>query len=165
MPRPKNKLELLDQGERGYNDLIEFIQNLSEPKKKQSFPIGTLNRNIRDVLGHLHHWHLLFLSWYEVGMNGGKPEMPAPGYTWKTTSELNVTIQEEYETMDLNEVIVSFAESYLSMKKIIEHHSDHELFTKKLYKWTGSTSLGSYLTSATSSHYAWALKLIKKSIR
>jgi hypothetical protein len=45
---------------------------------------------------------------------------------------------------------------------IIEKHSDHELFTKKLYKWTGSTSLGSYLVSNTSSHYTWAYDLIRK---
>ena len=42
---------------------------------------------------------------------------------------------------------------------------DEELFTKKKYHWTGSTSLGSYLVSATSSHYDWALKLIRKSIK
>ncbi|MDR1911573.1 MAG: ClbS/DfsB family four-helix bundle protein, partial [Helicobacteraceae bacterium] len=36
-----------------------------------------------------------------------------------------------------------------------------ELFTKNKYEWTGTTSLGSYLISATSSHYDWGLKTIK----
>ena len=36
---------------------------------------------------------------------------------------------------------------------------------KKKYKWTGSTSLGAYLVSATSSHYDWAYKLIKKCLK
>ncbi|HOP45228.1 MAG TPA: ClbS/DfsB family four-helix bundle protein, partial [Flavobacteriales bacterium] len=40
-----------------------------------------------------------------------------------------------------------------------------ELFEKKRYRWTGSTSLGAYLVSATSSHYDWALKLIQKVLR
>jgi hypothetical protein len=44
---------------------------------------------------------------------------------------------------------------------IIEKHTDEELFTKKKYAWTGTTSLGSYLISATSSHYDWGLKTIK----
>ena len=42
---------------------------------------------------------------------------------------------------------------------------DDELFEKKRYKWTGSTSLGAYLVSATSSHYDWAFKLIKKCLK
>jgi hypothetical protein len=46
--------------------------------------------------------------------------------------------------------------------KIIQKHSDKELFTKKLYIWTGSTSMGSYFVSATSSHYDWLVKKLKK---
>ncbi|MEL6140134.1 MAG: ClbS/DfsB family four-helix bundle protein, partial [Bacteroidota bacterium] len=30
------------------------------------------------------------------------------------------------------------------------------------YAWTGTTSLGAYLISSTSSHYDWAYKLIKR---
>ncbi|WP_334085189.1 ClbS/DfsB family four-helix bundle protein, partial [Helicobacter typhlonius] len=33
------------------------------------------------------------------------------------------------------------------------------------YKWCGNTSLGSYCVSATSSHYDWASKCIKKRVR
>jgi hypothetical protein len=44
---------------------------------------------------------------------------------------------------------------------LIEKHTDEELFTKQKYKWTGTTSLGSYLVSATSSHYDWGIKQIK----
>lgn len=42
---------------------------------------------------------------------------------------------------------------------------DAELFEKKRYKWTGTTLLGAYFVSATSSHYDWAYKLIKKAKR
>jgi len=44
---------------------------------------------------------------------------------------------------------------------IIEIHNDDELFTKKKYNWTGTTSLGSYFISATSSHYDWGFGTIK----
>jgi len=44
---------------------------------------------------------------------------------------------------------------------LIEKHNDDELFTKKKYEWTGTTSLGSYFISATSSHYDWGLKTVK----
>ncbi|WP_077550546.1 ClbS/DfsB family four-helix bundle protein [Rodentibacter genomosp. 2] len=39
------------------------------------------------------------------------------------------------------------------------------LFTKKYYSWTESTSLGSHIISFTSSHYEWALRIIKKQIK
>lgn len=31
-------------------------------------------------------------------------------------------------------------------------------FQKKVYKWVGGSTLGSYFVSATSSHYDWAIK-------
>nr|WP_273568518.1 ClbS/DfsB family four-helix bundle protein [Maribacter sp. Hal144] len=53
-------------------------------------------------------------------------------------------------------------ESFASVQKVIRNHTEGELFEKKKYKWTGSTSLATYLISATSSHYDWAYKLINK---
>ena len=38
-----------------------------------------------------------------------------------------------------------------------------ELFEKRRYRWTGSTSVGSYAVSATTSHYDWAMKHLRKS--
>ena len=162
MPRPKSKPELLQLGQENFDKLNHFINNLDEEGQNKEFPPGTMNRNIRDVLAHLHHWHLMMMDWYKVGMTGEKPEMPAKGYTWKTTPDLNRWIWEKYGDTDLAAVKKMLDQSFVDLRKIIESHSDEELFTKKKYKWTGSTSLGSYLVSATSSHYDWALKLIKK---
>ena len=88
MPRPKNKQELINQSEGNYQKLLELIAGYSDAELNKEFPEGYMNRNIRDVLGHLHHWHLMMLDWYKVGMAGDKPEMPAKGYTWKTTPAL-----------------------------------------------------------------------------
>jgi hypothetical protein len=162
MPRPKTKEELLNLSQLNFNTLMDFVQCFSEEQQKEEFPPGTLNRNIRDVLAHLHHWHLMMLDWYKVGMAGQKPEMPAKGYTWKTTSQLNVAIQKQYAGAELNEVKDELQKSFKKIFALIEAHTNEELFEKKKYKWTGTTSLGAYLISATSSHYDWALKLIKK---
>ena len=51
------------------------------------------------------------------------------------------------------------------MTDLIKRHNDEELFVKKRYAWTGTTTLGSYFISATSSHYDWALKLITKAYK
>jgi hypothetical protein len=51
--------------------------------------------------------------------------------------------------------------SYYKVKKVKEKHTDDELFSKKKYPLTGTTSLGAYFISSTSSHYDWGLKTIK----
>lgn len=164
MPRPTHKKDLLALSQKNFKDLNDFIDGFSDHDKNQAFPKGTMNRNIRDVLAHLHHWHLMLLDWYTVGMKGDKPDMPAKGYTWKTTPDLNKAIWEQYQATDLKDVRKMLTDSFNAIQVIIQKHSDDELFTKKKYKWTGTTSLGAYLVSATSSHYDWALKLIKKAL-
>ena len=162
MPRPKSKDALLAQSRDNFTKLNQLIDSLSPAGQGAEFPPGTMNRNIRDVLAHLHHWHLMMLDWYIVGMRGDKPEMPAKGYGWKDTPKLNKYIWEKYQGTSLAEARSLLDNSHKKITQLIEKHSDDELFTKKYYKWTGSTSLGAYLISSTSSHYDWALKLIRK---
>ncbi len=162
MSRPASKTELLKKSKATFQNLNGFIEQLSIEQQQKEFPKGIMNRNIRDVLMHLHHWHLMFLKWYDVGMSGKKPVMPAEGYTWKATPDLNQWILKNYQDLPLKDAKILLKESHRNVEKIIEHHSDKELFEKKRYKWTGTTSLGAYLVSTTSSHYEWALKLIKR---
>ncbi len=165
MPRPTSKSSLLSLGEKNYQRLLALIDQYSSEQKVQVFPAAYMNRNIRDVLGHLHHWHLMMIDWYTVGMRGEKPEMPAKGYTWRTVSDLNKVIQNRYKETPLDELRENLEQSYQAVRQFVEQHTDEELFTKKYYPWTGSTSLGAYLISATSSHYDWAYKLIKKALK
>ena len=162
MPRPKTKTELLELSQKNYDQLNRLIDALSAEEQIKPFPRGTMNRNIRDVLAHLHHWHLLFLDWYQAGMKGEKPAMPAAGYSWKTTPQLNQKIWEDYQKVDLEEIRTRFSKSHTQVFRLIKKHTHEELFEKKQYHWTGTTSLGAYLVSATSSHYDWGFKLIKK---
>lgn len=103
MPRPKNKAELLDLSKKNFESLMRFIESMSQQEQNLEFPEGTMNRNIRDVLMHLHHWHLMMLVWYTIGMKGERPEMPAKGYTWKTIPELNKWIWEKYSDIKLED--------------------------------------------------------------
>ncbi|MEM1258858.1 MAG: ClbS/DfsB family four-helix bundle protein [Bacteroidota bacterium] len=162
MARPRSKSDLLDQAKGNYEKLISFVEDIPLNEQERDFPEGTLNRNIKDILAHLHAWHLMLLDWYTVGMSGEKPNMPAKGHTWRTLPDLNKEIQKRYAQVKLGDAKGLLRQSYKTVLKIIEMHTDEELFAKKKYHWTGSTSLGAYLISATSSHYDWAFKLIKK---
>jgi len=163
MPRPKTKSELLEFSESNYQNLLELINPI--PLEVLSQAGACEHWSCKDILAHLHAWHKLYLTWYEEGMAGGKPEMPASGYTWKTTPELNEKIFEQYKDMELDMILDLLEGTHQEVMAIINNHTDAELFTKKLYDWTGSTSLGSYTISATSSHYDWAIKHIKKFLK
>lgn len=165
MPRPKTKIELLNISKLNFDKLNDYIDSLSKEQLQTEFPSGTLNRNIRDVIAHLHHWNKLLLSWYDVGLSGEKPPMPAKGYTWKTLPEFNRKVQEQWSNTALYEARELFKQSFLELRKIIKSHTQEDLFEKKKYKWTGTTSMAAYFISATSSHYDWALKLIKKCLK
>ena len=165
MPRPKTKQQLIEQSEGSFQELMAYLETLSDEIISAEFKLGTLNRNVRDVMAHLHHWHLMLISWYEEGMNGTQPKMPAVGYTWRTVPLLNQEINRKYKEYSYKRVITAFKRSHENLSSIIVRHNNDELFTKKKFKWTGSTSLAAYLISNTSSHYDWAIKLIKRSLK
>ena len=164
MPRPTNKKELLELSELNLNKLLKFIDSLPEEIKTRAYKNDELNdrdKTVADVICHLHEWHLMMETWYKVGMSGKKPAIPAEGYTFQTLPALNHKIWGKYKGTELKKSITMFKKSHKDVMALIEKHNDDELFTKKRYEWTGTTSLGSYFISVTSSHYDWGLKTVK----
>jgi len=53
----------------------------------------------------------------------------------------------------------------MSAVRSSEPEFDDELFQKKHFSWTGTSTLGSYCVSVTASHYDWAMKKIKQHIK
>ncbi|MBP9626414.1 MAG: ClbS/DfsB family four-helix bundle protein, partial [Synergistaceae bacterium] len=83
----------------------------------------------------------------------------------KTYPQMNVELWEKHQSTLYESSIEMLKESHAKAMGIMETFTDEELFTKKYFSWTGSTTLGSYCVSATSSHYDWAMKKIKKHIK
>lgn len=160
MGKPKNKEEIILQSVQYWEKLEIYYRN--ERMQKFVFPDHLLNRNLRDLLAHIYHWQLLFLDWYEKGMLNLKPDMPAEGYSWRQTKDLNIFINKKYAGEPIDNIFKLLYNSHRQILEIVHNHSDDQLMTKKKYDWTGSTSLGAYIISATSSHYKWAIKLLKK---
>jgi hypothetical protein len=165
MPRPKTKTELLSVSADRYLQLNAMLRGLTQSQRTADFPFDHRDRNVRDVVAHLLEWQLMMLRCYEIGMGGAKPDMPAEGYTWKTTPELNAVIWAKYQQTSLDSACKKLGNSHVALLDIIDTHTDHQLFTKRFYSWTGTTSLGAYFTSALSSHYDWALTLIRSFTR
>jgi hypothetical protein len=162
MARPTNKRALAEASDAGFRILLAEVEAIPEDLRGTEFPFEGRDRSIRDVLCHLHEWHKLMLCWYDIGMRGERPDIPAAGFRWRTTPDLNRELWAEHQGTSLEAALQLVAQSHREVQTLILRHTDEELFTKKLYAWTGSTSLGAYLVSSTSSHYDWGLKKIRR---
>ncbi|MDD4515016.1 ClbS/DfsB family four-helix bundle protein [Massilibacteroides sp.] len=161
MGRATTKTELISAGEENFGKLFSLINSLTETEQESLFEFEDRDRNIRDVLVHLYEWHQLLLKWVTANQMG-KPAsfLPEP-YNWKTYPQMNIEFWEKHQKTSLDEAVGMLNKSHMDVMSLISGFSDGELFTKKHFSWTGTTSLGSYCVSATSSHYDWAIKKIK----
>ena len=55
MARPATKQDLEALAKENYQKLVSLIEALSDKEREKAFPEGTMNRNIRDVIGHLYY--------------------------------------------------------------------------------------------------------------
>ena len=163
MARPTTKDELLDRMQTEMQLLHDAVTSLD--MEDRLAPGACDDWSVKDLLAHLAAWHEMFLGWEEAGAAGEEPEMPAPGFGWADTPALNEAIWRRTNGDEFEDVAKRFHTSYEAVRKVIESYADEDLFTKRRYRWTGSTSVGSYSVSATSSHYEWARKLIVKYTR
>lgn len=175
MAREKNKQELLQAANSNFDKLFELIDSLPEDVLNTAFDFSadkgkteqhwSRDKNLRDVLVHLYEWHQLLINWIGANRRGDKQEFLPQPYNWKTYGEMNQEIWNKHQSTLLDDARAMLDQSHQQSITLIQAFSDDELFTKKYFDWSGTTSVGSYCISATSSHYDWAIKKLKAHIR
>ena len=166
MPRPTTKSDLLAAADSQFGRLWKLIDSMSAEEQTATFEFEDRDRNLRDVLVHLHEWHIMNESWHRTGtLEGGMPDVPGKGYTWKTLPDLNIEIWKKYQDVPLEDSKRMLGESHRMIIALVKSHTDGELFDKGLYGWTKTSNLGAYFIGCTSSHYEWAMKKIKKHVK
>ncbi len=163
MPRPTTKAQLLEAMQAEHAALDKVLAALT-PEQMTTFSPAT-NWSIKDVLAHLTAWEQLCLGWYQAGERGQTPHLPAEGFNWAQLPALNRQIYEARRARPLAEVRQQYRASYQRILKTVQALSEEELFTPKLYAWTNKNALAAYFISATSSHYAWARKEVRKCLK
>ncbi|WP_087019640.1 ClbS/DfsB family four-helix bundle protein [Thaumasiovibrio subtropicus] len=171
MARAKTKEELISQASEGFSKLFLYIEAMSEIELKTEFDFSgevskkeahwSRDRNLRDVLVHLYEWHQLLLNWVNSNMEGQKSSFLPEPYNWKTYGQMNIEFFEKHQGTELFMAKELVRESHEAALKLTQKFTNEELFTKKYFDWTGTTTLGSYCISAMPSHYDWALKKLK----
>lgn len=165
MARPTNKQDLLIAANGQFDKLWKLIDDMPGEKLRGTFSFDDRDKNVRDVLVHLYEWHRLFLKWIHSNrMETLVRFLPEP-YNWKTYPRMNLEFWKHHQTTLLEKAVAQLKESHAEVLEAIELFTDEELFTKNFFPWTGTTTLGSYAVSTTSSHYEWAIKKLKKHIK
>lgn len=166
MANPTTKKELIETAQTEFTELWKLIDSMTEEEQTASFEFEDRDKNIRDVLVHLYEWHQMFSIWHREGtVEGGLPDVPKKGYTWRQLKELNSTIWQKYQKTPLNEAKLLLLESHTKVMQLLESHTEEEIFDKKRDKWTKSSNLNSYFHANTGSHYRWANKKITKHLK
>jgi uncharacterized protein (TIGR03083 family) len=163
MPRPTSKPDLLAAIEKERTALETYLDTLSPEQMTVPSIVGEWS--VKDVLAHLIEWEQMVLSWHAAGLRGEIPELPAPGFKWNQTPALNQQIFEKHKDRSLADVLAQFETSHREILGVIQGLSNEVLFTAGQYAWTKKNTLGTYFVSATSSHYLWARKEIRKGMK
>ena len=74
---------------------------------------------------------------------------------------MNIEFWKKHQKTSLEDAKKMLDNSHEQIIKLIDTFTNENLFSKGVYKWTGSTTLGSYFVSVSASHYDWAIKKIK----
>ena len=171
MARPQTKENLMIAAKENFEKLNTLISKMSDKELTTPFDFSKdekkkeahwkRDKNLRDVLIHLYEWHQLILNWVESNQKGEeKPFLPEP-YNWRTYGDMNVEFWKKHQNISLEDATRTLEKSHKDVLELAEKFTNEELFSKKVYKWVGGSTLGSYFVSATSSHYDWAIKKLK----
>ena len=80
MSRPLNKAQLNAVIQKEYAALEKFLAPLTS--EQLAFTAMSGAWAVKDILAHLYAWQQMLFNWYETGLRGETPAVPAPGYKW-----------------------------------------------------------------------------------
>lgn len=175
MPRPTTKDDLIKAANEQYDKLCNLINSIDANDQNKNFSFDKeaagkeahwkRDNNMRDVLTHLYEWHQLLLNWVDNNTKGIRKQFLLESYTWKTSRDMNMEFFKKHQTTSFEEARQLLDDSHKKVIALAQTFTNDELFSKNVFDWVGTSSLGSYFVSATSSHYDWAMKKLKKHIR
>jgi len=160
MGKPTTKEELIQFSQRDYETIMAIIDKLSAKQRLKEWKTSGRDKNLRDILFHLHAWHQMCHKWLEALLEGGRPALPKEGYTWDDIDQLNHEIWLEAQKHPFMDALELFQESHRSCLTWIKHLSDGQIFTT--YFPCMRHPINGLIDGCISDHYEWAIDLIKK---
>lgn len=172
--RPTTKNDLIEVATNQYDKLWKLINSISEEDQNKEFTFDKdsagkeahwkRDNNMRDVLIHLYEWHQLLFNWVDNNTKGIEKQFLLEPYNWKTYGDMNMEFFKKHQKTSYDESKELFISSHKKVIDLANKFTNDELFSRNVFPWVGTSPLGSYFVSVTSSHYDWAMKKLKKHI-
>lgn len=159
--RYESKQALMDDIRTEHDSLCALLVEIPEVRRKEPGVWGD-GWTVTDLVAHLAEWQQMFLGWYELGLAGSIPEMPARGYKWNQTPKLNRAIWEKHRSQSWAAAMAALDSGYRRIVHMVEVLSPEELLRPGHFSWTGEHPLTTYLGPNTASHYRFAIKVIHR---
>ncbi|MCQ2295379.1 MAG: ClbS/DfsB family four-helix bundle protein [Bacteroidales bacterium] len=169
MPQPQDKLSLIAAAKESYDSLISAIDATSQSVLETNFlPRQTKAKcttfeqgeNMRDVLMHIYEWQRLQSAFVD-NIRKGEPKDFIPDPYRKNYKEMDEVNRQRHQSIPVSTAISLLKKSHAEMMELIDSFSEEELFGKKVFKVTYTTTMGAYFISVTHSPYGQALKRLK----
>lgn len=171
MARASSKEDLVKDSNDNFEKLFSLVESLSDEELNTDFDFSmdekkkeahwSRDKNLRDIFIHLYEWHNLLINWIESNTSGVEKSFLPEGYNWRSYGEMNKEFLKKHSSTTLDEAEDMLKKSHKEVMDLVDGFTNEELFTKNIFNWTGTTTLGSYCVSSTSSHYDWAIKKLK----
>lgn len=161
MAIPASKQELLEALDISYHPLRSELLSL-EPvlSRKKRLPE---HQFVYNLVAYQIGWGRLLLGWYQTGLNGQIPELPAKGFKWNQLGDLTQHLYSQYSSNSYKKLLDQFDQVYREVHQLVKTASEKELYTLEVHAWTGNKwPLGRWINVNTSSPYKSALSKLRK---
>ncbi|MFE6256036.1 ClbS/DfsB family four-helix bundle protein [Agromyces sp. NPDC057865] len=160
MALPETRSDLLDEARRAFAGLDDAIDRIPEPQRSSAFPDAALrDHDVRDVVNHLHAWHVLLDGWLDAAAVGRTPAFPAEGYDWVSLDELNHVLRDRYRGVALAAARARLRTSHDRLLVRVAGIDEAELYDASRHPWS-SGPLAEPMHECLGGHYEWAIGAI-----
>lgn len=140
-------------------DLEHAVHAVPPADRDAPLPGENRDRDLRDILNHLHAWHVLLVGWLDDDAAGRAPAYPADGYDWASLDALNLALRDRYRDVDLDAARDRLRASHTAVLDRVQRLDDADLFDVTRHPWLDGP-LAEPVHECLGGHYEWALEAI-----
>lgn len=160
--RVESKQHFIDSIDETWLTLWKTVENIDLSNRDLRPQVDGIDTwSVKDILSHLYGWHKLLIQWIATEPEL-EIELPAKGYKWNQTPELNQKIFEDWKDTQFRSISRRIRLSHNRVRKYVDELSETELLSAGHFAWTKKHAISSYIAPNTTSHYKWAVKKIKR---
>jgi|GEM_PF-706937 hypothetical protein len=120
---------------------------------------------VKELLAVRGWWSEAVVSWFRTAREGGKLDLPAPGFKWNETPKLNNGIAKRAQSESYSSVRQRLGNAYEDVLRLIGEMDDHELCDPDAFNWTGKNGACGLINLNTARQYRTAQTYVKHALK